>query len=210
MCHPQWPNNGFYSFIFIFQASNHHLALCDKSNIISNMAPLHRIKRSTCLLQFALTATGFHLSVSLSFPLRALIGSEQTEMKKKKNPWCQATLAKGHTPSSHYSSQWILPSYLSKTKTVVRGTVICLHCQLCYLEYSGLTTQATDTLPFLPLRSCILSCQSTQRPFPLRYQFYKSSKRMAPVHKPSGISLHQILLTIYRETKNSLGAFNQL
>lgn len=52
----------------------------------------------------------------------------------------------------------VIPSYLGKTKTVVRETVIVLCCQLCYLKYSGMTTAAA--VPSLFYLAAVIVCLS--------------------------------------------------
>ncbi len=116
------------------------------------MALLHFIKHSTFLLHFPLAATRFHLSISISFPLKALIWSEKTEQEI---PQCRGNFGQ-RTYSVESLSITVIPSYLGETKTVVKETLILLRCQLCYLKYSSMTTGAAETF-LLPCCGCILS-----------------------------------------------------
>lgn len=164
---PQWSNSWFFGLIFV---SKHQIitwpsvispvSAQDKpvSLNLQHGAPLRCIKHSTSLLHFVLPATRFHLSLSFLSPAPYV---KWRDGGGKKNVLCAGHLWPRDTVRQviTHHSDFLLS--VSKTKTVVRETLILLCCQLCYLKYSAMTTGAAETSPFTSawLHSV---CQSTQ------------------------------------------------
>lgn len=155
---PQWLNNWFFSFIGVSE----HQIITWPSVISPRSAqdePVslnlqHSFPSLYQTLHFPVPFSSHsHKILPLLFSPQVLIWSEKIKKGKSLQRW--ATLAKGHTLSSHYPS--LIPSYLCKTKTVVRETVILLRCQPQYSDCSAMSTEENMTSLFTPQFSF---CQS--------------------------------------------------